>query len=450
MRIAFDGRLLHRRTTGLERYAWNLLRQFAADGRNNRYEVYMNGDLSADGAFPDNFESVQVSDSRDFVSKAFFEKKGSMPDVFHLTWTGETAADLLLLKLIPSVLTVHDLISYENPDHFPNEFLFNRNRKIISMGIRLARRIVADSDYTRDSVLREFPFAAEKVTTVHLACDERFRRIDDPELLVKIREKYNVKGKLVFNLGTDFLHKNVKNLILAFDRFVEAAGIEDASVEATLIVAGNRYCAKGSEEIEEALANSPRRRNIQWLEHLPEEDLVLMYNAADVFAFPSLHEGFGFPVLEAMACGTPVVAAGSTSIPEVAGDAAVLVDGRKVDEIAAALTNVLSDEGLRESLIEKGLRQAERFSWEKTAEQTLAVYDELYEETRGESPADALDSDWREWLELQLIETEHSERQIRQLNESLKLREEHLESIMGSRMLGALRKIKRMAGAVFG
>ena len=253
MRIAFDGRLLHRKTTGVERYAWNLLRQFAADGRNNRYEVYMNGDLAADGAFPANFESVQVSDSREFISKAFFEKKGSMPDVFHLTWTGETAADLLLLKLIPSVLTVHDLISYENPDHFPNEFLFNRNRKIISMGIRLARKIVADSDYTRDSVLREFPFASEKVTTVHLACDARFRRIDDPERLGKIREKYDIKGKLVFNLGTGFLHKNVKNLILAFERLVDAAGIE-----ATLIVAGNRYCVKGSEEIEETLAHSPQ------------------------------------------------------------------------------------------------------------------------------------------------------------------------------------------------
>ena len=443
MRVAFDGRLLHRRVTGLERYVWNLLRQFAADKRGNRYEVFLSEDLLSGQDFPDNFESVQVADSKDFVSKAFFDRGSSRPDIYHLTWTGESAADILLLKLLPGVLTVHDLISYENPDHFPNEFLYQRNRKIISMGIRLAKKIIADSDYTGAAVCREFPEASEKVRTVHLACDERFCRIDDRDRIMRIKEKYGIKGKFIFNLGTDFFHKNVKGLILAFERLVETM-----DVEATLIVAGRRYCAKGSEEIEEVLARSPQRPNIQWIEHLPDEDLCLMYNAADVFAFPSLHEGFGLPVLEAMACGTPVVTSHYTSIPEVAGDATVMVDAKNIEEIADALRGVLTNDDLRESMIEKGFGQAGKFRWEKTAEETLRVYDELYEESRRDSPSDALEPDWREWLDLQLIETEHLERQIRELNESLQLREKHLETVLGSRALGVLRKIKRAVESV--
>jgi glycosyltransferase involved in cell wall biosynthesis len=286
-------------------------------------------------------------------------------------------------------------------------------------------------------VCNAFPVDPEKVRTILLGCDEKFHEITDADRIRTTREKYGIKGKFIFNLSTDYFHKNARNLIFAFDRL-----LAPGDIKATMIIAGHRYCVKGSEEIEKALTQSPQSRHIKWLEHIPEQDLCLMYNAADVFAFPSLHEGFGFPVLEAMACGTPVVAANRTSIPEVAGDAAVLVDGEDVDEIAEALREALVNESLRRSLIEKGLQQVRKFSWEKTAAETMRVYEALYEDPGAEDSLDAMEPGWQQWLRLQLMDTEHLERQVQDLNNALRLRGEHLEALLGSRTVDILRKIR--------
>ena len=442
MKIAFDGRLMHRKVTGLERYCRNLVCHLAELDTTNQYTIYSEEPIFEDDQLPSNYGFESAADSIDFASKILSRKGEGTADIYHMTWTGESAIDVLLIKLIPTVLTVHDLILYKEKSYFPNEYLLQRKEKVISVGIRFASRIIADSEYTRKTVCNNFDVDPEHVRTVHLACDEKFVRIDDAEKIKQTREKYGVEGKFIFNLGTDFPHKNVKNLILAFNLLMDKGAFP-----ATLIIAGNRTSLASTRETEEALRQSPHAHNIKWIDHMPEEDLCAMYNAADVFAFPSLYEGFGLPILEAMACGTPVVTANSTSIPEVAGDAALLIDGTSVSEIAESIQKVLTDTELAGRLVQAGFQQAKKFSWDKTAGDTLQVYNELYDEIKDRDISRDL---WQEWLQLHFLEIQNLERQIGELNESLRLREQHLQALLGTRTLNALRKIKRVADTIRG
>ena len=441
MKIAFDGRLLHRSVTGVERYAWSLLRHLADQDKSNSYEIYVADEYIKNEEFPESFRTEAVAGPGGMLSKVLLDRPDARPDVYHLTWMTESALDILLLNLVPSVLTVHDLILYESEYLFPDEFFFQKYRKAVSLAIGLASKIIADSEYTRKVVCETFKVDHEKVRTVHLAADEGFHKINDPERISEIKEKYGIHGRFIFNLSTDYFHKNAKNLILAFDRLVGAG-----DVDATLVIAGKRHCGKGSDEIQQVLDNSAYGYLIQWLEYLPEDDMCAMYNAANVFAFPSLHEGFGLPILEAMACGTPVVASDKTSIPEVAGDAACLIDATRPEEIAKALKSVLTDEELRDSLIQKGFENVKRFDWKKAAAGTLEVYEELHEEMKEKYADGGIQPELLDWLRLQLLEYNHLEGQIAELTDALRLREKHLESIFGSLTLNILRKIKRSLG----
>jgi hypothetical protein len=135
-------------------------------------------------------------------------------------------------------------------------------------------------------------------------------------------------------------------------------------------------------------------------------------------------------------------------VPEVAGDAAILIDGTNVKELAEALESVLTKENLRESLVQKGFNRVKQFSWQKTAEQTLRVYDELYEETKQDKAREDSDTDWHEWAQLQFQDMRHLEKQIAELNKALRIREKNLETILGSRTLNLLRKIRKAVGAI--
>ncbi len=438
MKIAFDGRLLHRSVTGVERYAWSLLRHLADRDRSNIYEIYVADEAVQNERFQDNFKPKSVASPGDMLSKVLLDRTDARPDIYHLTWMTDSALDIILMRLVPSVLTVHDLILYESEHLFPDEFSFQKYRKAVSLAIRFASRIISVSDYTKHAVCETFQVAPEKVRTVHHAADEGFHKISDPARIKAIKEKYGIRGRFILNLSTDYFHKNAKNLILAFDSLAGGSGID-----ATLVIAGKRHCGKGADEIRQVLDGAAHGNRIIWLEHLPEEDMCAMYNAADVFAFPSLHEGFGLPILEAMACGTPVVASDRTSIPEVAGDAACLIDATRPEEIARALKSVLTDSELKDSLIQKGFDNLKRFDWQKAAAETLEVYEELYEETKEKGAGAAIQPEVEDWLRLQLLEYNHLEGKITELTDALQLREKHLESILGARPLNILRKIKR-------
>ncbi|MBC7226906.1 MAG: glycosyltransferase family 4 protein [Thermoflexales bacterium] len=264
---------------------------------------------------------------------------------------------------VPTVLTVHDLI----PLRFPRQSTLQARllfRWTTALALRAADHVIAVSEATRQDLLRFFPLPADRVSVIPEAADPAFRPCSPAEVEA-LRCRYGLPESFVLYVGSNKPHKNLTRLVEAW------AQITEYGVRNTLIIAGPwdpRY-------------PEPRRRAeqlglqaIRWLGPVPEADLPALYSAADLFVFPSLYEGFGLPVLEAMACGAPVVCSNTSSLPEVAGDAALRVDPTDVRALAEAVANLLTDEVQREEMRKRGWQQAARFSWERTAAMTLDVY----------------------------------------------------------------------------
>ena len=271
---------------------------------------------------------------------------------------------LLPLHSIPTVLTVHDLIFRHLPDHHKplNRWYLNLT---VPLYCRRATHIIAVSECTRRDLMAAYAVPPEKITVVHEAADPRFRP-QPPEAVAAVRARYDLPERFLLFVGTIEPRKNLARLLAAFE-VIHGEGLTDG-----LVIVGRRGWLYG--DFFARLEQSPARRAVIFPGYVPDEELPLWYSAADVLAYPSLYEGFGLPPLEAMACGTPVVVSNVSSLPEVVGDAALLVDPDDISELTVALWRLLTDEGLRAEMREKGLKRAAHFSWEKAARETLAVY----------------------------------------------------------------------------
>ncbi len=271
---------------------------------------------------------------------------------------------LLPLRGVPTVLTVHDLIFRRYPAHHKrlNRWYLNTTMPLFC---RRADHIIAVSEQSKRDVIEAYGIPAEKITVIYEAADPRFRP-QPPEDVAAARARYGLPERYVLFVSTIEPRKNLSRLLAAFER-VHAAGLADA-----LVIVGKRGWLFDAFFAD--LARSPAKDAVIFPGFVPDADLPAVYAGAQAMAFPSEFEGFGLPVLEAMACGAPVVCSDTSSLPEVAGDAALLVDPLNVDALAAALARVLQDEPLREQMRARGLAQAARFSWARAAEETLAVY----------------------------------------------------------------------------
>ncbi|MCA9873491.1 MAG: glycosyltransferase family 4 protein [Anaerolineales bacterium] len=269
---------------------------------------------------------------------------------------------------IPSLLTFYDLI----PQRFP-QYVSPRARLLTSLLTRLALRaadqVVAISQFTRDDALAAYPLAAEKITAVPLAADPHFQPQSAAEI-DRIRTTYHLPPTYALYLGINKPHKNLVNLLLAWNMLIEQ--LPEAP---PLVIAGawdERY-----PEAKETAAALNLTSHITFLGPVAEEDLPGLYAGAALFVFPSQYEGFGLPVIEAMACGTAVACARTSSLPEVGGEAAAYFDPTQPEEITAVLYHLLTDNAARERRQALGQKQAQLFSWEKTAVETLALYRQL-------------------------------------------------------------------------
>ena len=212
----------------------------------------------------------------------------------------------------------------------------------------------------------------DKISVIQNAADEQFRPVTlrDPEKQ-RLEQTYRIPGPFLLFVGTLEPRKNIPALLKAYHT-VRSRGIPHK-----LVIAGNtgwKY-----EEIFAQLDRLNLRKDVIFTGYVPDSDLILLYNLADIFIYPSLYEGFGLPLLEAMACGTPVISSDVSSIPEVVGKAGILVDPTSTDRIADAIETLVRDENYRRELRHSGLIQAKRFSWERTAQQTWSVYEEILE-----------------------------------------------------------------------
>lgn len=264
----------------------------------------------------------------------------------------------------PYVITIHDLTPILFPDEHPRGVpaFF---RLLLPRTLRDAGMIIADSGSTKSDLMHTLHIPEEKIRVVYPGVDSRFRPADD----CGIREKLRLEGPFILTVGTIEPRKNLVGLLNAYRE------LRDGGIRHRLVVAGGlgwRY-----DRIFPTVRSLGLEDSVTFTGYVDSADLPALYSAADVFAYPSLYEGFGFPPLEAMACGCPVVTSDVSSLPEVAGDAAILVNPRDSSAIAAGIRELLGDESLRADMSRKGREQALRFSWERCVRETAAVYREV-------------------------------------------------------------------------
>jgi glycosyltransferase involved in cell wall biosynthesis len=265
---------------------------------------------------------------------------------------------------LKTVITIHDMAHIYYPEATEAQSLLYLTHELPAAAHK-ATRIIADSQATRDDIVKHLQIPAGKITVVHLGVDATFKPMHDQRELQRVRQHYSLPGRFVLFIGNIQPRKNLERLLRAYAR------IEGGRIPHHLVLAGGiGWKNAGLKALIEELGISER---VHFPGYIAAEDLPTLYNCADLFLFPSLYEGFGLPVLEAMACGVPVVATNTSSLPEVAGDAALLVDPFSVEAITQAMLLVLENETVRAACIRKGLQQAAKFTWEDCAAKTLAV-----------------------------------------------------------------------------
>ena len=279
----------------------------------------------------------------------------------------------------PSLVTIYDLIPELFPQHvsWRARFLF---KVTTALALRAADRVITISDATRRDLLRYFAIAPGRVSSTLLAPAPHFQPATSAEVELTVR-RYDLPQSYALYVGINKPHKNLTRLVRAWHRLDQDRAIQVPS----LVIAGHwdeRY-PQPLQLVEELSMGGL----IRFVRSVSDEDLPAVYSGATLFVFPSLYEGFGLPVVEAMSCGCPVACSDTSSLPEIAGDAALLFDATSVESMVEAIKNVLQDEMLRRELAERGKRRAAQFSWERTAGETLAIYRAMAEAERNSRAA---------------------------------------------------------------
>ena len=359
MRLGIDVRKLG--DGGIGEYTRETL--IAARALRPELEIVAFGDPEGRQLLPLDVEWVPVTAGKYGLAEHFAlpaAARGRALDLFHAP---HYVLPLSLRE--PAVVTVHDLIHIVVPRSSARALYA---RVMIRAACHRARRVIAVSETTARDLRERLGVSADKIRVIPNGVAERFRPLPKDEV-DRALATIGVERPYVLFVGNCLPHKNVETLVEAWDRLPEP--------RPRLVLCGNGF--ERFPRVRQAIAAARGAKRIRILDRSGRDDLVALYNGAEVLATASRYEGFGLPVVEAMACGTPVLASDAGAIPEVAGDAALLVPPHRVDTIATELYRLLTDGGLRAELVEKGKRRAARFSWTEAARKTLSVYDEVAE-----------------------------------------------------------------------
>jgi glycosyltransferase involved in cell wall biosynthesis len=268
------------------------------------------------------------------------------------------------------VASVHDISFLEYPEFLPAPRVWQL-RWTVRRTVLSAARVLTGSEFSRDAILRAYGLPPEKVVVVPNAAGSNFRMVAREAATAEVLRRFRIPGPFILTVGDLQVRKNQIGLIRAFTELVHA----QPHLRHSLVLAGKDTWF--ASKVREAARQSGVSSRIHFTGFVSDDDLLYLYNACDLFVFPSLYEGFGIPVLEAMACGRAVCASNTSAIPEVADGAAILFDPRSVPEITRSLLDLLLDPQLRARMERLGQQRAAQFDWQKTARKTLEVYREV-------------------------------------------------------------------------
>jgi glycosyltransferase involved in cell wall biosynthesis len=266
------------------------------------------------------------------------------------------------------IVTLHDAFAYVQPQ-LHNRLDNWRYRWMLPRLIRRADSVITVSQCSRQDLIHHLKLPDEQVRVIAEGVDEKFRPIVDERERRQVLARYGIKPPYLLYLGAITARKNITQLLEAFARVCQR------HPDLILVVGGKRQWH--TDEVDMALAHGESMQQVHFTGYVRDADLPALYSAASAFVFPSSYEGFGLPPLEAMACGTPVITSNTSSLPEVVGDAALTINPSDVDELAAAIERALTDQNLRADLRRRGLARAARFTWERTARETLDAYEHV-------------------------------------------------------------------------
>ncbi len=389
MKIAIDASFLGpsyggQTKTGLGHYIYHLVKAMETVTPNNTYLMLYN-----ERQRTRNFSSSRIVEKAVGIPQSLIRRRVSLSFGFRSALWYRMVLPFNLLRwgadvyfgpvgIAPTkrpckaVITVHDITSIlfreQNlPDHqrFWETWL--------SRSVRAADAVLTNSEATKRDLVERLAIPSERIRAIHLGVHEQFHQAKfslDSQAQQRVKHRYHLPNHFVLCVATLSPRKNVAGLVKAFSLIKKGK-----QPDLRLVIVGNKgwLC----DDILQTVRSLGLENEVLFTGYVEDQDLPYIYAGAAVFAFPSFYEGFGFPVLEAMACGVPVVTSNVSSLPEVAGDAALLVDPHQPEQIAKAISQLLVDEKLRRDLVEKGLRHARQFTWERTARETLRVFEEV-------------------------------------------------------------------------
>jgi len=363
MRIAIDARLVYYTQAGISQYIKRLVEALARLDDQTEYLILQSRKDRTPLVQRANFKRAPILTPCHYRLEQWtlrFEVSPYDIDVLH-------SPDFIppFRGNFKSVITVHDLAFLLYP-----HFLTKESAKYygqIDQAVRRTDHIIAVSEATKHDLMQRLGVPENKVTVIYEASSPQYRPLPAAEARAYVRGKFNLEDDYILFVSTIEPRKNVPGLLQAYRQLLDSY-----KVKTKLVLAGGRGWL--FEEVFATVGRLSLTDQVHFLGRVEAEDLPYLYNAARLLVQPSFYEGFGLPPLEAMACGTPVIVSNVSALPEVVGDAGLMVDPQNISELAVGMYRLLTDEGLRDEMIRKGLARAACFSWDRTARETLEVY----------------------------------------------------------------------------
>jgi len=352
--------------TGTESYSLHIIRELLSLPTDHRFRLYFRDDPPA-GLFPESahVETVVIRQARLWTHLGLGRVvRADPPDVLFvpahvIPWPH--------VGSVPAVVTVHD-VGYR---HYPQAHPLAQRLYLdwsTAHSVRTASAVIAVSQVTANDVSAAYHIPMSNIHIVHSGVDESFSPVTDLHHIVRVRDRYSIPGPYILHVGSIHPRKNALRLVKAFTRVARVVP------DLQLVFAGRP--GWGFDRLKQVVREANIQDRVIFCDYVPDHDMPALYSAARVCAFPSLYEGFGFPALEAMACGVPMVCSNSSSLPEIAGEAALTFNPLNVAEISEALIRVLTDEELHALMARRGLDRARQFSWKSAARDTLQLLEE--------------------------------------------------------------------------